>query len=32
MENQTNDDLEIQARLKLFSVIEPGSISWSWSL
>ena len=32
MENQINDDLEIQARLKLFSVIEPGSISWSAEL
>jgi len=32
VENQIKDDLEIQARLKLFSAIEPGSITWSIEL
>ncbi|MFM7355489.1 MAG: DNA-processing protein DprA, partial [Actinomycetota bacterium] len=32
IENQIKDDLEIQARLKLFSIIEPGSISCSVEL
>ena len=32
VENQIKDDLEIQARLKLFSASEPGSITWSIEL
>jgi hypothetical protein len=32
LENQIKDNLEIQARLKLFSAIEPGSITWSIEL
>ena len=32
IENQIIDDLETQARLMLFSAIEPGSITWSIEL
>ncbi|MBM3656350.1 MAG: DNA-protecting protein DprA [Actinobacteria bacterium] len=32
IEKQINEDLDIQARLKLFNVIEPGSIPWSVEL